>query len=147
MKVCQLETGSRLYNDALKLRYELFFQQHGLPVDIVADAYEKESRHIAVVEGNSLIAYGRFSILSEDVCQLSQIVVKPEQQRKGYGTMVLKELIGLARRRGMKKIILNARTTATVLYEKLGFKRDGEIFPSMRTGTPHVQMYLTISHT
>ena len=75
MKVCCLEIGSSLYDDAIKLRYELFFKQHDLPLEIVSDKYEEESRHVAIVDNKSLIAYGRITFLNDHVCQLSQIVV------------------------------------------------------------------------
>jgi len=143
MKVDELKIGSKHYKEALELRYELFFQKHDLPKNILFDEHENASRHIAIICNASLIAYGRLTNLSEGTYQLSQIVVKPQEQRKGYGTIILKKLVEFAENNGGEKVILNARTTATELYKKQGFKNTGEEFLSKSTGVPHVQMLYT----
>lgn len=147
IKLCELEAGSNLYHEALELRYELFFQQHGLPWEIITDEHENTSRHIGIVSNGSLIAYGRITNLGEGVYKLSQIVVKPQQQGKGYGVMMLKKLVELAIISGGEKIILNARTTATQWYRKQGFISNGGEFLSQSTGVPHVQMLYSPDHT
>ena len=139
----ELEIGSEFYKEALELRYELFFKKHDLPRNILIDKNEKASEHIAIVSDELLIAYGRLTNLGEGTYQISQIVVKPQEQGKGYGAMILKELVDRAERLGCKKIILNARTTATKLYEKQGFTSSGNEFLSKSTGVPHVQMHYT----
>ncbi len=140
MKVEELEIGGKLYKEALKLRYELFFKQQDLPRNILIDEHENASQHIAIVSDEILLAYGRLTDLGEGTYQISQIVVIPQEQGKGYGAMILKELIERAGSNGCKKIILNARTTATKLYKKLGFIINGGEFLSKSTGVPHVQM-------
>lgn len=140
MKVNEVKIGSELYKEALNLRYELFFRAHGVPENILIDEYENKSRHFVLVINLSLIAYGRLTIIDEDTYKLSQIVVKQQEQRNGYGTIILKELVTHAINNGAKKIILNARTTAIKLYTKQNFKINSEEFLSKSTGIPHVQM-------
>jgi len=141
----ELKIGSDLYKQALNLRYELFFRDHGLPREILIDEHEKTSKHIAIVDGESLIAYGRVTGLGKGIYLLSQIVVKPQEQGKGYGSMILMKLVERAKNDGGKKIILNARTTATALYRKQGFINNSEVFLSKSTGVPHVQMFYVTS--
>lgn len=74
-------------------------------------------------------------------------MVKPQEQGKGYGTMMLKNIVDLAERNGSENIILNARTTATEMYKKQGFKSNGGEFLSKSTGVPHVQMLYTSNNT
>ena len=141
MNVCELEIGSDLYNEAIELRYELFFRRHDLPRDILIDEHEKGSKHIALVDNKSLIAYGRLTDLGGNIYQLSQIVVQPHEQGKGYGSMIITELIRLAEASKCIKIILNARTAAPVVYKKHGFRECGDVFLSKSTTLPHVQMF------
>jgi predicted GNAT family N-acyltransferase len=141
----ELKIRSDLYHQALDLRYELFFRGHNLPREILIDEYEEASKHIVIVDDESLIAYGRLTDLGEGIYRLSQIVVKPQEQGKGYGSMILKALVERVKNDGGKKIILNASTTATALYEKHGFRSNGEVFLSKSTGVPHVQMFYTTS--
>lgn len=140
MNLSELKIGSDLYAQALDLRYALFFQPHNLPRDILIDDYEKDSTHIALVINDSLVAYGRLTHLGKDTYQLSQIVVTAKEQHNGYGSVILRDLIERAKNKGAEKIFLNARTTATELYEKQGFIRTGEVFLSKSTGVPHIQM-------
>jgi len=140
MNICELETGSHLYAEAVALRYDQFFREHNLVKDILYDEKEKISKHIAIIDNDSLIACGRITDLGEGVYQFSQIVVKPHLQGKGYGTQLLKELIKISVHDGCKKIILNARATAVKFYEEQGFKSHGDMFLSKTTGVPHFQM-------
>jgi len=39
MKIAEIEVGSKLYKEALELRYELFFKMHDLPKDILFDEH------------------------------------------------------------------------------------------------------------
>ena len=140
MKMLELNMGSELYNDALDLRYDLFFKKHKLPREILIDEYESRSKHIVLVRDESLIAYGRLTKIDQEICRISQVVVKPAEQGKGYGTKILHELVKQAEKSGCEKITLNARATAMQLYEKLGFTSNGQEFLSKSTGVPHVQM-------
>jgi len=140
MKICELETGSHFYSDAVALRYDQFFREHNLVKDILYDEKEKISKHIAIIDNESLIACGRITDLGDGVYQFSQIVVKPQMQGQGYGTQLLKELIKISMQDNCKKIILNARATAVKFYEEQGFQSHGDMFLSKTTGVPHFQM-------
>ncbi|MFH2045042.1 MAG: GNAT family N-acetyltransferase [Pseudomonadota bacterium] len=79
-----------------------------------------------------------------DFCGIEKVlftILLYVEQRKGYGTVILKQLVALSEKLGCKKIILNARTTATKFYEKQGFTSSGGEFLSKSTGVPHVQMH------
>lgn len=147
MKVHEIDVENILYNKALELRYAVFFQKYDLSADIVNDQYENTSRHFVIAKGQTLMAYGRITTLGKGICQLSQIVVSPQERSKGYGEMMLQSLIEYCKNDGATKIILNARTTATKLYLRFGFICHGEIFLSKLTGVPHIEMQLTITST
>ena len=136
----ELNQDSPLYQEALELRYRLFFQEHGLPRAILVDEHEESSVHLALVDGERLVAYGRLTHLGQDAARLSQILVRPEEQGKGYGRRILAALVRRAQADGAKEIHLNARTTATGLYRKQGFRANGAPFPSRSTGVPHLPM-------
>ncbi len=147
MKVHEIDVENILYSKALKLRYAVFFKKYDLPPDIVIDQYENASRHFAIAKGQTLMAYGRITNLGKGIYQLSQIVVSPQERRKGYGETMLQTLIECCKKDGGTKIILNARTPATKLYMKYGFISHGEIFLSKLTGVPHIEMHHTITST
>jgi len=64
-------------------------------------------------------------------------------RRSGYGTMVMKEGIRVARDvLGKKEIYIEAQTYAIPFYEGVGFRVTSE--PFLEDGIPHVQMMLTL---
>ena len=145
MKLGAIDKDDVLYEKALKLRYLLFFKEHNLPETVVLDEKEEKSTHIAISQGSELIAYGRLFALNKEKFQISQMVVSPIYQSKGHGTKLLSELIRTAENKGAKSIVLNARATATGVYEKLGFKTVGDYFKSNVTGVSHIKMVHHVS--
>jgi predicted GNAT family N-acyltransferase len=137
-----ITTEDPIYKKVLSLRYTLFFREHQLPIDILFDEHESNSSHVVITKENCLIAYGRLSDLGEGELKISQVVVEPELQGRGYGKALLKKIIEIARVAGAKSIQLNARTTATKLYSELGFREEGGIYKSKSTNVPHIKMIL-----
>ena len=140
MNMGTIQKGDILYKKALELRYLLFFKEHNLPEEIINDEKEDKSIHFAISQENELIAYGRLFAINSKEFQISQMLVSPRYQRQGYGEKLLLEIMRTARNQGAKKIMLNARTTAINLYEKLGFKKVGLVYSSKSTGIPHIKM-------
>jgi len=140
MRMSKIKEGSKLYNDALDLRYELFFKKFDLPKDVTADDLEPDSTHVVISEDNELIAYGRLSPLEIGTFRISQIIVQPDQRRKGYASKIVFELIKLAKVASAKNIVLNSQLSAASLYENLGFHKVGKVYKVKLTGVSHQKM-------
>jgi len=140
MNIGEIKKGDALYKKAFELRYLLFFKEQNLPKEIINDEKEDKSTHIAISKEDELIAYGRLSELNSKEFQISQMVVSPLRQSQGYGKKLLLEIIQIAKNKGAKKIMLNARATSTGLYKKLGFHQVGKAYNSQTTGIPHIKM-------
>ncbi len=140
MNISEIQKGEALYKKAFELRYLLLFKGHNLPKEILNDEKEDKSTHIAISQKNELIAYGRLSELNDKEFQISQMVVSPLYQSQGYGKKLLLQIVQIAKNKGAKNIMLNARTTATSLYEKSGFHPVGKVYSSQCTSIPHIKM-------
>jgi len=140
MIIEEIQKDGMLYRKAFELRHMLFFAPHGLPREIVNDEAENKSTHMAISDDSKLIAYGRITELESGCFQISQMVVCPKFQSQGYGTQLLNAIVRIAKNKGAKKIVLNARTTAIGLYRKQGFREVGAVFNSDCTGVPHIKM-------
>lgn len=138
----QIEYGSEEYDRAARLRYRLFYEQHHIPFESIFDDREKEDWHLAILEilPNRVLAYGRLSRNRDNEFQIYQLVVVPEKQRQGLGKQMLQALTQLAARKGAERLTLNARVVQMEFYQKSGFQPVGEIFPSPKTGVPHIKM-------
>jgi predicted GNAT family N-acyltransferase len=142
MDIEQIDTNSNLYKQALDLRYRLFFEEHGLSRNVVLDDIESSSRHYCISLSDDLLAYGRLTELGACNFKISQVVVPPVLQRRGYGKSLLKGIISSAYEFGAKTIELNSQVKAVSLYHSLGFKESGNKYPSKTTGISHVKMVL-----
>ncbi|HEY9771008.1 MAG TPA: GNAT family N-acetyltransferase [Coleofasciculaceae cyanobacterium] len=132
--------GSREYQQACQLRYELFFAEHGLPWDVVLDEHHAEYFHAAILIQDYVVAYGQLVPHSSQIYQICQMVVKPNYQGQNLGRQILFTLIKIAKQEKAIAITLNARLTAVGFYQNLGFQTCGAQFPSTTTGVIHIQM-------
>jgi len=136
----EIEVGDRYYHQAFNLRYSLFFQEYGLPESIVKDEIESSSRHFTIVKNDRVIAYGRLTKTDNEVYQISQLVVRKDKQKMGFGSIMLRHLINVAKQSGGKEIILHARIPSIEFYKKVGFSIYGSMFLSKSTKLPHRPM-------
>lgn len=135
-----VEHGSREWLQAREIRYALFFQPQGLAPTIMDDEQEAHASHLVAVDGDEVVGYGRLFELRRGEFQISQMAVLPAYQRRGIGKMILHNLIRRAVDDGAASIELEARLSAVDFYAREGFHRCGEVFPSTKTGIPHVSM-------
>ena len=131
---------SDLYREALDLRYALFFKDFDLPKSVTADDLEPVSVHVVLIENNNLLAYGRISPVDSGTYRISQIIVYPEQRRKGFASRIVSELMRQGCELGAKKVVLNSQVSVLPLYRKIGFKECGELYKVKLTGVLHQKM-------
>lgn len=134
--------GSPEYQQAVQLRYRLFYEEHGIEMGAVLTAREQNAKHLVVLKPDSLIvlAYGQLYRKSDSQYQIFQMVVEPDYQGQGLGSVILEKLIEVATYEKGELLTLSARTVYVGFYEKFGFKTNGAVFPSSSTGVPHVKM-------
>jgi predicted GNAT family N-acyltransferase len=137
-----IEYGSDEYHQAARLRYELFYREHGIAFAAIFDPQEERDLHVAITTnpGNDVLGYGRLSQNSPSEFKIYQMVVAPDYQKRGLGTRILQALTQAAKARGANLVVLNARIAKISFYQKFGFQPVGEVFPSSMTGEPHIKM-------
>ena len=137
-----VDYGSLEYQQATKLRYRLFYQKHNIPFESIFNLQEQQHLHLVITNKlqNKILAYGRLDRKSADEFQICQMVVEPEYQRQGLGTLILKTLTEVAINQGASLVTLNARVAKMKFYQRYGFEIMGEVFTSSSTGVPHIKM-------
>ena len=84
---------------------------------------------VAEVRGN-LVGTGALVTEDEDVGRITRVSVQHKHRRKGIGSALVKHLVGIARRRGLKRLLVETNNDwhdAIGLYKRCGFleyKRD-----------------------
>ena len=133
-----IEHGSGEYEQTVALRDEVLRKPLGLSYDPVELAGEKESFHLALREGNELVACLVLKPLDERCIKMRQLAVRQNAQGKGFGRELVNYAESFLKGRGYEEIVLHARETAREFYEKLGYEAYGDSF--VEVGLPHLFM-------
>lgn len=140
MCIEEISVDSKLYDDAMELRYALFFREFDLPRSVTADELESSSFHAVISKDDELLAYGRLSPIETGVYRISQIVVPEKHRHKGYASRLLRGLIKLGASNGARILWLNSQVSVKKLYHQTGFREVGEVYRVKLTGVEHIKM-------
>ena len=103
-----------------KLRYEVMYPEKD--IEYVQLEEDEKGIHLGLYADDKLMSV--ISLFTEnDSIQFRKIATLAAEQGKGYGTMLLNEVIDYAERNNIKKIWCNSRIEKTEFYEKFGFKK------------------------
>lgn len=131
------------YQKALSLREEVFVTEQGVSKEDEYDAYDKTAVHFLAVDGNGIaLGTARWRETDKGI-KLERFAVKKEARGSGVGSMllecVLEDIVKSGRQEG-KVLYLHAQTSALPLYQKFGFKKEGDAFEEC--GISHYKMTL-----
>ena len=103
-----------------KLRYEVMYPEKD--IEYVKLEEDEKGIHLGLYADDKLMSV--ISLFTEnDSIQFRKFATLAAEQGKGYGTMLLNEVIDYAERNNIKKIWCNSRIEKTEFYEKFGFKK------------------------
>ena len=91
------------------------------------DSYDAKNLFKVLKDETDIIGY-YIALFASDECELLNITVKSELQKKGFGELMLKDLFSECRKTNIVNIFLEVRKSnlsAIQLYEKNGFNEIG----------------------
>ncbi|MBR3614302.1 MAG: GNAT family N-acetyltransferase [Clostridia bacterium] len=65
---------------------------------------ERECLFVVIDETNQFVGYAFVNAYTDATCEIQEIFVAPEHQRKGYGEMLVQHIKNVAKAEGIKKI-------------------------------------------
>lgn len=83
--------------------------------------------------------------LSDGVCEMKRLFVRPEARDKGLGRQLAQEVIGVARELGYSFMLLDTLESlkeAMRLYENLGFRRTAPYYQNPLPGVVYWKLGL-----
>ena len=121
------------------IRECVFIREQGVPEDMEWDGLDEGCIHLLAktAQGDAI---GTVRLLADG--HIGRMAVLKEWRGKGVGSALLLRVIELARGMGLRRVVLNAQTTALGFYEKAGFTASGGEF--MDAGIPHYRMKLVL---
>ncbi len=139
----------RELSEALKLRYEVFCVEQGVPEREELDGRDHEGVHLIAVavdedsEGaGELLGTCRLVFVGRTV-QFSRLAVRASARRQGIATALLEAADVQTRSAGARRLVLHAQTYARPLYEQAGYVPRGS--PFREAGIEHIAMEKELS--
>jgi predicted GNAT family N-acyltransferase len=121
------------------VRYDVFVQEQGVPVELELDAVDPECVHALAEDGHGT-AIGCGRLLPD--AHIGRMAVLAGWRGRGVGAALLMHLIELARHKRYARVVLNAQTHAMKFYSRFGFEPYGDVFDD--AGIPHQAMQRTL---
>ena len=125
----------------LKIRGVVFIEEQKVPHSRERDGLEDESKHFIVHYKGKCVGGARMRFV-RNKAKFERIVFLRSCRGKGFGRKLMRYLIGYARRKGVKEVVVHGQVASTEFYEKSGFKKRGQAF--MDGGMRHYEFFLRI---
>lgn len=138
LKVRTVRHGSPEYWETVQLRRRILRTPLGLDFDPADLEKEVRDLHVTAFDLAQLVGCLVLTPVSEEDIKMRQVAVDDQLQGKGVGTDLVIYSERLARDRGYKRMVLNARATAVPFYERLRYEKEGEEFEEV--SIPHWRM-------
>lgn len=117
------------------VREAVFMAEQGVPAELEWDGLDPLCVHFLAFGGRSeAIGTARFTPDGH----VGRMAVLEPWRGQGVGRALLEAAVSEARRRGLRKLALNAQTHAQGFYLRFGFEPQGGEF--LDAGIPHVRM-------
>lgn len=140
----QLGTWDQVGAQARAIRTAVFVHEQKIPADLEWDAADASAVHaLAVNRLGRAIATGRLLEHAPGVSRIGRMAVHATLRGSGAGAAVLQALVGAARDRGDREVILHAQEGAVGFYRRQGFEAVGPAFDE--AGIPHQAMALRLA--
>ena len=128
--------------EILRARVDVFVVEQKCPYHEI-DEMDKHSYHIWIENENGIQACLRLieREYGYDEVRIGRVLAL--KRHCGYATRIVKAAVDTAREvLGADRVVLEAQVYAKSLYEKLGFRTEGEVF--LEDGIPHIRMELDL---
>jgi GNAT superfamily N-acetyltransferase len=129
-KIIEITTEETIF-----IRHKVMWPNN--PIDYVRLANDDEGKHFGLYIDTKLISVLSLFI-SNNEAQFRKFATLTEYQGKGFGTILLKEIMHIAEKQRLSRIWCNARTTKTNYYAKFNMNLTKTEF--IKGGLPYVIM-------
>jgi N-acetylglutamate synthase-like GNAT family acetyltransferase len=120
MTFLEISFATPLFDESIRLRYDILREPLGLDFDADDIAEEYEQIHLGAYDDNMrLIACLVLNPQDEHIVKMRQVAVAEHLQGKGIGQQLVIESEKLAKEKGFNHMAMNARETAVPFYLKL----------------------------
>lgn len=131
MVLIKRATSEEEFGQINAIREEVFVIEQQVPKEEEYDEFEDESHHFLATEDGLPLGCGRWRETEKGI-KLERIAVLKKYRGNGYGEAIVQTMLNdieqTYNNKELPKIYLHSQLMAVTLYERTGFKKQGEIF-------------------
>ena len=116
------------------IRFAVFVDEQKVPLEMELDEHDPLCVHVIARAESEAVGTGR--LLPDG--HIGRMAVLKAWRGRGVGAAMLNALIGAARERGDREVVLSAQIHALGFYRKFGFVSEGPEY--LDAGIPHQSM-------
>lgn len=139
-------TDNPVYDDALKIRHEVFVNEQGWDKSDEVDGLDDVCHHLVGYDGDNPVVTTRLypEVGDDNTYGIQRVATAAEARGSGHGSSIMDEIIRHAKDElGLKRLEMSAQDHAIPFYEKNGFKlSDEEGYDFL--DIPHHTMYIDL---
>ncbi len=129
---------NQLPDDARSIREEVFVNEQGVLPEEDFDGSDRHCESLVLLHEGIPVATGRITVGSRGEATIGRIACLKAERGKGYGALVVKELMRRCGEKGFDQVYVHSQIRAKGFYEKLGFAEYGDVY--MEAGIAHINM-------
>lgn len=140
---------------ALRVRYDVFVREQGVPAELETDEHDETADHVVVERDGQVCGAGRLVVETPGfegsdprlgpVGHLGRLAVSTQARGAALGVRLVRAIEDRAQELGLRVMVLSAQTYAVVFYERLGYTAYGDEFDD--AGLPHRWMRRVLDDT
>lgn len=134
--------NSKIYRDALSIRYEVFIDEQHVPEELEIDDRESTSIHGVIYRDKKAVATVRVYPIEPNKYKVQRVAVVKDYRSQGIGRLLMQEVENKMNSSQDLQLILDSQNYAIPFYERLGYQISSSEF--MDAGIPHHTMVKNI---
>ena len=111
--------------DTYALRHQVLWPDK--PLEYVRIEDDDAGYHFGAFQGEELVAVISLFVAPPEA-RFRKFATRPDCQRRGIGTALLRHVLGEARRRGATRLWCDARRDSAPFYARFGMQPEGDVF-------------------
>jgi len=124
--------------EAQRIRFTVFVEEQRVPPELEMDEDDAHCIHALAFSEGRAVGTGR--LLPDG--HIGRMAVLKEWRGRGAGRALLRRLVGAARARGDRVVLLSAQVHALGFYRAEGFEPEGAVY--QEAGIPHQAMRMRL---
>lgn len=127
----------------LLVRFKIFVREKGRPIYIEYDKYDLIAKHFALEYNSKIIGSSRMYAVKGKT-MIGRIGILKEYRGKGFGALIMKNLINIAKaNKDLNSIYLGTELDTKDFHKKFGFRYTG--WRQIILGAVHIRMKKDLS--